>query len=158
MTQEVLKLALECAERCEAIDGMYSWSATITAIKEALTQTQEPPPWWPAVENILNEYGLQAIDFVADFKNALAQRTEQEPVAKNEEGRITWLIDNWPQNCLLYTNAPQLKESEQKPYGYLWYTHYMEKRFTHYKPNEDQLSQCIGEVTPVYIRARGEQA
>lgn len=31
-----------------------------------------PPPWWPAVENILSEYGLQAIDFVADFKAALA--------------------------------------------------------------------------------------
>jgi hypothetical protein len=42
MTQEALKLALECAERCEAIDGMYSWSATIAAIKEALAQTQEP--------------------------------------------------------------------------------------------------------------------
>jgi len=42
MTQEALKLALECAERCEAIDGMYSWSATITAIEEALAQTQEP--------------------------------------------------------------------------------------------------------------------
>jgi tetratricopeptide (TPR) repeat protein len=37
---------------------------------------QEPPPWWPAVENILKEYGLQAIDFVADFNKALtAQRT-----------------------------------------------------------------------------------
>lgn len=31
-----------------------------------------PPAWWPAVENILKEYGLQAIDFVADFKVALA--------------------------------------------------------------------------------------
>jgi hypothetical protein len=38
MTQEVLKLALECAERCDHIDGMYSWSATITAIKEALSE------------------------------------------------------------------------------------------------------------------------
>jgi hypothetical protein len=43
---------------------------------------QEPPPWWFAVENILNEYGLQAIDFVADFKAAIKdaeqpQRTEQ---------------------------------------------------------------------------------
>ena len=52
--------------------------------KEALAQTQEPvpPPWWTAVENILNEYGLQAIDFVADFNQALAQ--EQEPV------RVPW--------------------------------------------------------------------
>jgi hypothetical protein len=30
-----------------------------------------PPAWFPAVENILNEYGLQAIDFVADFKAAM---------------------------------------------------------------------------------------
>jgi len=35
---DTMKLALECAERCEAIDGMYSWSATITAIKEALAE------------------------------------------------------------------------------------------------------------------------
>jgi hypothetical protein len=47
----------------------------IAAIKEALAQpAQEPPPWWPAVENILTEYGLQAIDFVADFNAALAGR------------------------------------------------------------------------------------
>lgn len=31
----------------------------------------EPPPWWPAVENILKEHGLSAIDFVADFKSAM---------------------------------------------------------------------------------------
>jgi len=46
----------------------------------------EPPDWFPAVENILKEYGLQAMDFVADFKKAMkdaeqSQRTEQEPVA-----------------------------------------------------------------------------
>lgn len=34
--KEALKLALECAERCESLDGMYSWADTITAIKEAL--------------------------------------------------------------------------------------------------------------------------
>ena len=39
MTQiDAMKLALECAERCEAIDGMYSWSATITALEEALAE------------------------------------------------------------------------------------------------------------------------
>ena len=31
---------------------------------------QQEPAWWTAVENILNEYGLQAIDFAADFKAA----------------------------------------------------------------------------------------
>jgi len=49
----------------------------ITALREALAEQQEPA-WWPAVENILNEYGLQAIDFVADFKEALAL-SQQEP-------------------------------------------------------------------------------
>jgi deoxyribose-phosphate aldolase len=40
------------------------------AYKAGVAAAQTPPPWWPAVENILNEYGLQAIDFVADFKKA----------------------------------------------------------------------------------------
>jgi hypothetical protein len=43
-------------------------------LKGLAQPAQEPPPWWPAVENILTEYGLQAIDFVADFNAALARR------------------------------------------------------------------------------------
>jgi len=35
---------------------------------------QEPPSEWASIEAILDEYGLQAIDFVADFKAALAGR------------------------------------------------------------------------------------
>ena len=31
----------------------------------------------------------------------------QEPVAKNEGGSITWLVDDWPKDCLLYTTPPQ---------------------------------------------------
>jgi hypothetical protein len=57
MTQEVLKLALECAERCEHIDGMYSWTNTITAIKEAL-----------------REHAMREVQ-------RLGQEIEQEPVA-----------------------------------------------------------------------------
>jgi hypothetical protein len=30
----------------------------------------EPPPEWEAINNIIAEYGLQAIDFVADWKAA----------------------------------------------------------------------------------------
>ena len=84
MTQEALKLALEALETL-MIERRSIYDKAITAIKEALARTQEPvpPPWWTAVENILNEYGLQAIDFVADFKQALAQ--EQEPVATDWE-------------------------------------------------------------------------
>jgi len=56
---------------------------------------KEPPPWWPAVENILNEYGLQAVDFVADFKNALAQ-PEQEPVANDRALQlVTHQLNHW---------------------------------------------------------------
>ena len=39
------------------------------AIKAALEQA-EPPPEWEAINNIIAEYGLQAIDFVADWKAA----------------------------------------------------------------------------------------
>jgi hypothetical protein len=41
---------------------------------------QEPPPWWAAVEKIIEEYGLQAIDFAADFKEAMKD-ARQEPVS-----------------------------------------------------------------------------
>ena len=34
---------------------------------------QEQPSEWEGIKEILDEYGLQAIDFVADFKAALAQ-------------------------------------------------------------------------------------
>ena len=39
----------------------------------------QPPSEWAGIKAILDEYGLQAIDFVADFKAALAQPV-QEPV------------------------------------------------------------------------------
>ena len=80
MTQEELKLALEeLADRFsegwhEGIKIDASDIMLLSKAAEALAQLeQKPPPWWPAVENILNEYGLQAIDFVAEFKKALAQ-------------------------------------------------------------------------------------
>lgn len=34
-------------------------------------------------------------------------KLSQNPVAKNEGGRIKWVVDNWPQNCLLYTFPPK---------------------------------------------------
>ena len=40
----------------------------------------ETPPEWPLVKNILDEYGLQAISFVADWK---AAQQQAEPVAWN---------------------------------------------------------------------------
>ena len=55
----------------------------------------QPPSEWAGIKAILDEYGLQAIDFVADFKAVLAQPA-QEPVAHvylfDHEGRprIAW--------------------------------------------------------------------
>jgi len=40
---------------------------------------QEPPSEWAGIKAILDEYGLQAIDFVADFKAALAQPAQERP-------------------------------------------------------------------------------
>ena len=39
------------------------------------------------------------------IKKAL-DRVDPAPVAKNEEGRIKWLVDDWPPNCLLYAEPP----------------------------------------------------
>ena len=62
-----------------------------------------------------------ALDFISRLKFADAEpeperimeaikkaldRIDVAPVAKNESGRITWLVDDWPQNCLLYAEPP----------------------------------------------------
>jgi len=52
----------------DALERINYLERVLFATQSAIAQT--PPQWWPAVENILNEYGLQAIDFVADFKKA----------------------------------------------------------------------------------------
>jgi len=85
MTQEVLKLALEFLEDNQDLIEIYErpeylsmYKTVINKCKEALAQRTEPPAWFPAVENILKEYGLQAMDFVADFKEAMKD-AEQSP-------------------------------------------------------------------------------
>jgi hypothetical protein len=45
---------------------------------ERAQPAQEPPSEWAGIKAVLDEYGLQAIDFVANFKAALAQPV-QEP-------------------------------------------------------------------------------
>ena len=41
---------------------------------ESCNAAQEPPSEWAGIKAILDEYGLQAIDFVADFKAALKEK------------------------------------------------------------------------------------
>jgi hypothetical protein len=44
--------------------------AELFGYAEQRQQQAEPPPEWLLIKNILDEYGLQAIDFVAEFKAA----------------------------------------------------------------------------------------
>jgi hypothetical protein len=78
-----------CARHCEST----AYEIVIRGLKgdiERLKVAQpEPPPWWAAVEKILEEYGLQAIDFVADFKAAMKDAAKQEPVAWMDAARPT---------------------------------------------------------------------
>jgi hypothetical protein len=102
--------------------GGFKAKRAMAADKDALFEkfelaqpAQEPPSEWAGIKAILDEYGLQAIDFVADFKAALAQPA-QEPVA--------WVkLDDWdsgngfPEDCFnwfpsdgltpLYTAPPK---------------------------------------------------
>ena len=79
------------------------------AIKAALEQA-EPPPEWEAINNIIAEYGLQAIDFVADWK---AAQPVQEPVGYvywskgHAEGAID--VQTLKPGTPLYTAPPQRK-------------------------------------------------
>ena len=61
--REVMQQALEALQ--------YGKShKAISILLKALEQQAEPPPEWPLVKNILDEYGLDAISFVAEWKAA----------------------------------------------------------------------------------------
>jgi hypothetical protein len=63
----------------------------------AANKLQEPPSEWAGIKEVLDEYGLQAIDFVADFKAALAQpaqKTKREWVGLTDE-EIKEIIGTW---------------------------------------------------------------
>ena len=59
----------------------------ITILREALEQQAEPPPEWPLIKNILAEYGLDAISFVAEWKAA------QRPWQGLTEADWEWVAD-----------------------------------------------------------------
>ena len=84
--RQAAQQALEALE-CMIDDLMYKdhkrvidiSNVAITALKAALEQQAETPPEWPLIKNILAEYGLDAISFVADWK---AAQQQAEPVQK----------------------------------------------------------------------------
>ena len=75
---DALKMALECAERCESIDGI-DWSDTIDAIKEALAQPEQEP------------VRLQCVTcgtVYADGVPPQVTQPEQKPVAWTVAGQV----------------------------------------------------------------------
>ena len=69
----------------------------------------EPPPEWPLIKNILDEYGLDAISFVAEFKAA------QRPWVDLTDGDWEWVADKKETSLDTFAHgaawaADQLKE------------------------------------------------
>jgi len=91
--QEPLTCQGRKCQACETNGFKHSPECIVDTAKEqgwsnappAAQPAQEPPPWWPAVENILTEYGLQAIDFVADFKEAMKDAPQRPWVGLTDE-------------------------------------------------------------------------
>lgn len=125
--EQTLRLALEYVElvpddryNAEHIDQ----DALITAIKAALlsrsdgeAQTRsvdkdEPVVWNEGVPAMLPKQ-KEGETFIVSYEPKQEAKDEPAPVAKNEGGRITWMIDDWPQNCLLYTHPPKSFTYEQ---------------------------------------------
>ena len=63
--QQALEALIDAANVLSA--PMFADAAD--ALREALEKS-EPPPEWEGINNIIAEYGLQAIDFVSDWKAA----------------------------------------------------------------------------------------
>ena len=92
----------------EAFDDLAkkqgSWGGGFPAKRKmAADKLQEPPSEWAGIKAILDEYGLQAIDFVADFKAALVQPA-QEPIGMLHIERLDKWLD------------ASLKEHKQRPW------------------------------------------
>ena len=90
-------------------DPQGCWNVRCQLGKQCKNLAQ-PPSEWAGIKAILDEYGLQAIDFVADFKAALAQPA-QEPVGKVVEAvegafRCEFTVP-LPAGTKLYTTPPK---------------------------------------------------
>jgi hypothetical protein len=106
-THKAITILREALEQPEQQAEPVAWNAGVPPMwpqqKEGETfsvayiaqpeQQAEPPPEWPLIKNILDEYGLDAIAFVAEWK--AAQRpwqglTEEEVKHLYPYGRSVW--------------------------------------------------------------------
>jgi len=78
-TYEMLKAMDECSKEGydERLYAGHAASVYMAAVEAAAIppaeQQAEPPPEWPLIKNIIAEYGLDAISFVAEWKAAQQQ-------------------------------------------------------------------------------------
>ena len=101
--REVMQQALE------ALQYGKSHKAISILLKALEQPEQELPPEWPLIKNILAEYGLGAISFVAEFKAA------QRPWVGLTDGNWEWVADKKETSLDTFAHgaawaADQLKE------------------------------------------------
>ena len=87
----------------------YSTTLSMLLNTTPTQQQAEPPPEWPLIKNILAEYGLDAISFVAEFKAA------QRPWVDLTDGDWDWVMDKKETSLDTFAHgaawaADQLKE------------------------------------------------
>ena len=101
-----------------------------------------------AIEAIMHGGVKEQAAAVYELRQALAQE-EKPPVKSYCGGKPNYCTPD-PHVDAVNMSQERVDETakrEHEPYGYLWFTHQMERRFTHYRPKEEQR---IGEVTPIY--------
>ena len=101
-----------------------------------------------AIEAIMHGGVKEQAAAVYELRQALAQE-EKPPVKSYCGGKPNYCTPD-PHVDAVNMSQERVDETakrEHEPYGYLWFTHQMERRFTHYRPKEEQR---IGEVTPLY--------
>ena len=82
----------------------WAWAGWQAALAQP---AQEPPDWFPAVENILKEYGLQAISFVADFKKAMQDVEQSQPAQEPTlQERLATAQADWSKAYTVWDKGP----------------------------------------------------
>ena len=101
-------------------------SNAITALRTALEQQQaEPPPEWPLIKNIIDEYGLDAISFVAEWK---AAQQQAEPTCPDCKAAVLY-------ECVACSNNNYPPKQQAEPVAYLCENAVGHKYFRWKKPS-----------------------
>lgn len=95
-------MLLQLQAEIEALrSNSESMAQTNNAISKKLLELQSENS---NLKTEANRYKM-AWNMAENEVDRLLQLSDRELVAKNVGGSITWLVDNWPKDCLLYTNT-----------------------------------------------------